>query len=366
MKLPWILYRYISINLIINFIVSVLIFTFILFTVSMARIADWLSSGASLWIICKMFLLLLPYLLSSCIPMAFLTSVLLIFGRMSNESEIVAMRASGISIYQISYPVILLGIIISCFSLPLNNQILAKTHYEFRKTIYSLGIQKPTSYLEAGDFIDTFDGYNIFIKDKKDNQLSGIVIYQKTDDDQTRTITAKDGVIDIDQENKVLTMTLNDGNISEPKDNKDNEFLSIKFGNYQLNIDASKILKDPSNVKKKHKNMTIQELNQKILKTKNSKTRSVYRTEIHKKLSISFACLVFAFIGIPLGIRTHRSEKSIGTILSLIITLVYYLLIILGKAFDQYPSIFPHLMMWIPTVFIGLIGIYLLRKVANA
>ena len=205
MKVPKILYKYISQGLVVNFLVSVIIFTFILFTVSMAKVAEWLVNGASLLVIIKLFLLLLPYLLSTCIPMAFLTSILLVFGRMSHDSEIIAMKASGISIYQIALPVISMGLILSCISIPLNNQVLAKTHYAFRKTVYSLGVQQPSAFLEPGTFIDTFSGYNIFIKEKKNNVLKNIVIYQTTEKGQTRTITAKSGTLLIDSSNKLST-----------------------------------------------------------------------------------------------------------------------------------------------------------------
>lgn len=365
MKFPKIIYRYISIHLLINFIAGASIFTAILFSINMARLTDWLSSGAPLSLIFKMFIYIFPYLLSSCIPIAFLTSIILVFGRLSHDNEITAMRASGISIYQIAAPVILSGLLLSLLLIPLNNEVLAKTHFLFRKTIYSLGLQNPTAYLESGSFVDIFPGYNIFIKKKDETHLYGVVIYQNMENNKTRTITAKSGEIYLDQETLELKMSLNDGNISEPKD-IENEFLSIKFGHYELAIDASNIIKDPSTISKKHKNMTIHELRQKITEFKAKKLNiAPFLTEIHKKLSISFSCLVFALIGIPLGIQAHRTEKTIGAGISLLVALAYYLMIIFGKAVDDQPQLYPHLLMWLPTLFIGTAGIILLRRIAR-
>ena len=374
-----ILHAYIFRGLLSNFIISTVIFLSVLIMGSMIKdAAEHLMQGVPLQDIGLLFLLLLPYFLSASIPMALLTSILLNFGRMSQDNEVIAIKSSGISIYQIAVPIWLFAIFLSLMTFKINNETIPYSHFAARKLMLEIGLKNPTAYLEPGNFVEIFPNHIIFIRDKKDALLKEVIIYQTVEEvnetthqtiKKIKTITAKEGMIQYLPDKHLISLQLKDGNIQEPTDENPTEFYNLQFGSYTVNLDTSQLGQDPTAIQKKHKDMTIPELKAKIaeMQTKNATLAMISPliTEIHKKIAISFSCIIFTLIGIPLGIRAHRSEKTVGIGLSLLLVFFYYLFIIFGKALDDKPEFYPHLMMWIPNTILGIAGFFLMKKSAR-
>ncbi len=178
-----ILRNYILKELFPPLILSLIIITFAFLIGSMVKLADFvINKGVELIYVGKLFLYLIPKLMLYTIPMGVLTATLLAFGRLSSDNEITAMRATGINLYRISMPAIMLGLLISVISLPLNDKIVPKAHYKARMLIKELGLRRPAAYLEAGTFIRGFRDYILFIYDIKHGKektiFNNIQIYQ--------------------------------------------------------------------------------------------------------------------------------------------------------------------------------------------
>jgi lipopolysaccharide export system permease protein len=183
---------------------------------------------------------------------------------------------------------------------------------------------------------------------------------------QVKTITAKEGKILYDPNASVILLELKEGTIQEPTGEYFKEFYNVQFGSYIVKLDVSKLFQTPKTLNKKHKDMTISEIKEKIQQFQAQGINATpLFTEIQRKIAISFSCLVFALIGIPLGIRAHRSEKTVGVGLGLLLFFLYYLFIILGKGLDEKPQFHPELLMWLPNVLLVAIGIYLLRRISK-
>ena len=346
------------------FLFSLAIFTFTLVVGNIIKLAELvINKGVDIRLVAKLFLYLMPFLLSYTIPMSMLTSVLLVFGRLSGDNEIVAMRSSGINICRLTFPLLVIGLLFSLFSVILNNEIIPGMHFKSRKIIKNIGVKTPAAYLEPGAFIKSFKGYIIFIHEIDKNKLKGVRIYQPQEDSSTRTIIAERGeFITLDNQNAVKLKLVN-GTSDEPNPENPMNFYKLNFKTYYLTLNIDESMASSSYTEKKAKEMNFQEIKDDIkrLGRYHVDTPSLI-TEFHRKISISFASIVFVIIGIPLGIFTRRGEKTIQFAIALAVIVVYYLLMAASIALSLKGIWSPGFWMYMPNIIIGAAGIILLRK----
>ena len=361
-----ILQNYILKELIGPFILSIVVFTFILLMGNLIKLAELvITKGVGVIYVIRLFIYLIPYLLSYTIPMASLTTTLLAFGRLSSDNEIVAIKANGISLYRIMVPVIVLGFILSFISVILNDRILPKTHFASRQIVKEIGMKKPTVYLEEGTFIKTFEPYIIFIYGINRNALSNIRIYETQEGKPTRIIIANRGEFITIPEKQLLKLKLMDGSSDEPNPKDPNSFYKLDFETYYLTLDLSKY-QTSKDIEKKPKDESINELHREIktLKPMGVDIKPLF-TEIHKKISLSFASIAFILIGLPLGLVSRRGEKSIGFGISLGLIILYYVLLAGGEAMALKGILSPGISVWLPNLLLGMLGIVLIYFVAE-
>ena len=355
-----ILRNYILKEILPPFFLSLIIITFAFLIGNMIKLADLvINKGVELVYIGKLFLYLIPKLMSYTIPIGVLIATLVGFGRLSSDNEITAMRASGINLYKISMPAILLGLIISVLSLPLNDKIVPVAHYKARMLIKELGLRRPAAYLEAGTFIRGFKDYILFIYGikygKEKTILDNIRIYQPQKDGPTRTVVAKKGELISLPDKNAIKLKLIDGTSEEPNPMDPRHFFKLNFKTYYitLTLDSSTMRESG----KKTKEMTFKELKNNACELKKAGIDPLpLIRRLHKRIASSFASFAFVLIGLPLAITTRRGEKSIGIGLALVLASVYWALIAIGQIFAT-KNIFPiWLAMWFGNIALIVIG----------
>jgi len=294
--------------------------------------------------------------------MSLLTSVLLVFGRLSGDNEIVAIRSSGINIYRLSFPLIIIGLLFSLLSIVLNNNIIPRMHFESRKIIKNIGIKTPAAYFEPGTFIKSFKGYIIFIHEIDKNKLKGVRIYQPQNEHSTRTIIAEKGEF-ITIDNNAVKLKLVNGTSDEPNPKNPVNFYKLNFKTYYITLNVDESIAPSGYTDKKPKEMNFREIKNEIqrLGKYHVDTPSLI-TEFHRKISISFASIVFIIIGIPLGIFTKHGEKTIQFAIALGIIVAFYILMAASIALSLKGVLSPGVWMYLPNIIIGITGIILLRK----
>lgn len=362
-----ILRNYILRELMWPFILSLVIFNFVLIMGNFIKLAELMvNKGVSIIYIGKLFLFLIPSLLSLTIPMAVLTATLLAFGRLASDNEITTMRATGINFYSVAIPMLIVGTILSLFLVFLNNSILPQTIYASRRLIKEIGVKNPTAYLEEGTFIKAFKNYVIYIHRIDKNEISGIRIYEPQTDRPTRTIVAERGkFFPVKGANKIR-LELYNGTTDEPDLNDPNTFYKLNFNVYRVNLDLDEAF-GRAKIDKKPKDMTIKELRSEIDKFKKENIDSTpLVTEIYRKFARSFSAFVFILIGLPLAVITKRGEKSIGFGLSVIVIITYYLLLLSGESLSLKGIINPAIGTWAPNIILGIIGLFLLHRAVEA
>lgn len=346
------------------FFLSLLVLTGVMLLGNLIRLADLvINRGVSIFLVMKLFVYLIPFLLSYTLPIACLSAVLLTFSRLSSDNEILALRSSGINLIKIATPLIIMSLILSLFCVILNDRIIPYTHFASRKVVTDIGSKNPGAVLEAGIFITAFQNNILFIYKIDGNKMGNVRIYQPQGKGKpTRTIVAKKGeFISYPKEGKIK-LKLIDGTSDEPDLKNPNNFFKLNFKTYFQTLD---LLKNKE-LDKKSKDMTIRELSEKI---NNYKTLSIetapFLTEIHKKISSAFACLIFVLFGLPLAIVTHRREKSLNFLMIFLVVTSYYLLTIGFEALSIQNILSAGGAMWATNVIMGGIGLILIFRLCE-
>lgn len=350
-----ILRDYILREIIESFLMALGVFTFVMLIGNFIKIVDLIvNKGVNIIFVGRLFIYLIPYLLSFTIPMALLTSTLLVFGRLSSDNEITAMRASGVSLYKIYYPVILFAMILSFALVPLNDKLLPQSHFATRRVLKDIGMQRPTAYIEAGTFIKDFEGYIIFIYEIDGNEFRNIRVYQPQPNEPTRTIVASKGEFIPIPEADTIRLKLENGTYDFPNPDEPGNFYKMNFKEYDLYLSLKTLSK--SQIDKKPKDMSFDELRAEIERRKTDEDPTPVATELHRKIALSFSTLAFVLVALPLAIKTKRGEKSVGFGISLVIIMLYWIMLAGGEALALKHIIPPLFSMWMPNVILFIAG----------
>lgn len=316
-----------------SFLLSIVVFTFVLLVGNIIQLANLLiNKGVDVFSVLKLFFFLIPWLLSFTLPVAALTAVILTFGRLSSDGELTAIKASGVSFFRVSLPILVLGVVFSVIAFFANDQLSPNASFASRRVIKEIGVRNPIAYLEEGTFIRGFENYVIFIYEIRGNILKNIRVYQPQEGKPTRTIIAEYGELTTDTAKNMIELKLFNGTSEEPSPTEPDSFYKLNFKTYYMTLDLSKVFKKEK-IQKKTREMTVKELEAEIaISSRQGIDTTALFVEIYKKINMSVASFVLVLIGIPLGIKSHRSEKSIGFGMSLIIFAIYWGLFLGGVA----------------------------------
>ncbi len=333
----------------------------------LVQMADLIfNKDVDIILILKLLFYSFPYLLTFIIPISVLVATLLSFGKLSLDNEIMAIRASGISIVRLVSPLIVSVLILCLSSFLLSDQIASASLHAYRQLLTQIGIESPQAALEEGVFIKKFKNFVIFIYEIDKNKLKGIRIYQPQEGKPTRTIIAQKGELISVPEMNMIKLKLIHGVSDEPDPKDPAKLFKLNFKTYDLPLNISNI-KQPQEISKKPKDMMIRELRDEIDRLGKEGIKATYplSAEIHNKIAIAFSSLAFLLIGIPLGITTRRSEKSISFGISLGLMTLYWLLLIGGKTLAQKGMAPPFLALQFSNFLVGGLGVLLFYRLAK-
>ena len=327
------------------------------------RIAQYITEyGASFGSVVKMFIFSLPAIAIYTFPMSMLLAALLTFGRLSSSSEITAMKSCGVSFYRIAAPVIVLGVVVSIFSILFTEHVVPRANNAYENVI---------AYEIQGNAAPKSQDH-IVIKEIKDGEMQRLM-YARRYDAATETLEGVTLQSFEQGETKYVQdaayakwegtqWTMYRGAIYEVSGGKSEHTMRFDKQVLPINAGPGRIVRE----QKKPEELTMKELRQQIelMRTQFVDTKKL-ETELYQRITIPMASLVFAIIGVPLGIQPTRSSSSRGIGLSLLIFFCYYVLMTLAGALGQSGALNPAYAVWLPNVAGLLIGAYLMREAAH-
>ncbi len=350
------------------FLFGIGVFTFVLLTARMLKLVELVvNRSVPILAIAKLFAYILPTFLEVTVPMALLLSVLLSFGRLSADSEIVALKTSGLSLYQMVVPVIafslavtFLALLLAVYARPWGNSNLKASLYEIAKTRASAGLKERV-------FNDDFAGLVIYVEhiEPPGDKLGGILIADGRDPNQRNTVLAKTGFLVGNEAAHSVTLRLLDGSIHTflPGEKR---YHKTDFTTYDVSLNLAVALARFSQREKDAQEMTLAELRQAIAE-RYAADRPAYTelVELHRKFSLPFACLVFGLIGVPLGVQPVRAVRARSFSVSLAVIFAYYLMLTAGEAMAEKGHVPAAIALWVPNLVFGALGLILFVATAR-
>lgn len=319
----------------------------------------------------KLLLNILPFSLAITIPWGFLTAILLIFGRLSADNELISLRIAGLSMPRICLSVGMLAVVFTglCGWIKLQVEPDARARIEqmLPDMLYNLAAKNPIALFTDRQVMDEIPGYLIFAHREPDSltQFEMIVLDQFSKPEMF--VTAERVKVSLDPDAAEPTMLMVFQNAYFEIKTGEGDFVDTQpyaAEKSVMPISLSSLRKTQDKVKPETLRVG------QILKALEDDTlsrgdRSSMVTEISMRFSFAMACLTLGLIGIPFAITAQRRETSVGFAMSLLIGIVYFLLMTIVEMVREKDKIHPEILAWLPNLLFILIGVMLFRRLAR-
>ena len=368
MKINSIINRYLLKEMMLPFVINLVFFTFVFLMTKILDITNLIVNyKMSLVSVLLLLFYSLPFFLSFVIPMSVMMAVLLTFIRLSNDKEIVALKAGGVSVYGLIPAVLVfcaMGMVLSClitiYGIPWGTVSMKELTYQIAASHVDAGLKERT-------FNDSFKDVILYINkiDLKNKILRDVFIEDKRSQDIISTVMAPKGRMFAEPDKLIFHLKLYQGTINQVNlENKSAQ--SINFDSYDVNLDLKQSLMVSKGGPKDEEEMSFGELRE-YLKAYPQKNEQYYMVlmELHKKFSIPFACFALGILAVPLGIQTESTKQSTGLGLGMVFLLIYYIMLSAGFVFGEAGVYPPIIGMWVPNIALGGLGLFFLVRSAN-
>lgn len=362
-----ILNRYLFLEILVPFFFGLAVFTFVLLIARILKLVELVvNRGVPLLDILKTFALILPAFLEVTVPMALLLAILLGFGRLASDSEVVALKTSGVSLYQMTAPVLVFTILASVAAFAIAIWVRPWANGALRDQLFEVVKSRVSAGFKEKIFNTDFPGLVLYIEEIEPggNTLKGLLISDARSPQNRNTVIAKIGLLVPNEDAKTVTLRLLDGTIYGVGDSE-GSFQKTDFTLYDVSL-ALTNLGEMRPREKDPKEMTLAELRQRIAERRSQRQFAhEEEIELYRKFSIPFACVVFMLVGVPLSIPPSRAVRSRGFSMSLGLIFLYYIPLTVGQTLAEKGYLPAVLGLWLPNLaFLGL-GIFLFVTAAR-
>ena len=346
------------------FLLGIVIFVSILLMFQALRLTEFvlvhgIKITTLLDIIGYMSISFLPILL----PMSLLFAILMTYNRLSTESEIIAMKSTGISGWFLLSPAVFLSALVFVFSAQTAFFMAPWGNRQFELLITQLGNTKAAASIKEGAFSEGFFDMVVYANkvDSKTGKMQNLFIYDEKESSPITIIAPRGEIIpDIVNPGHSILLRLFNGEIHRSGKNH----TIINFESYDVSLN------DPIRSEERKKSppsLSLSELNERIAdKTLSDGERKNFNIEYHKRSALSFACFVFALIGVAFGIQNdRRGAKSSGFVLSVGFIILYWILYLGFEAMARNGRLPVVLATWSSNIIFMIFAFLNLRKKLN-
>lgn len=362
---PLLLYSYIANELLAPFFASFLILYGVFFLVRLIPLLEVvlaLRIGPADFI--RLFSYIFPRMLLYIIPMASMAGVIVGFTRLTNDREILALKACGVSLKQMLPPVILIAAAIATLTGFFSIRLIPAGALGFKQLMFQLAKEKIDKGLQAKEFTEALGDIVVYVEEIDDQQRwHGVYVSDMRGRTQPLITVAKTGHMEAEMERMMVTIILNDGALHN-NEGLDNQL--IRFERYQLQIS----LRQPTQVGKEDvTSQTRGAMSQdQLLKAAaklapDSKAARIYLSEYHHRLVLPVGCFILSLLGLPLGLQAGPGRQAVGIPLGLGFFVLYYITFTTTRVMSEEGIVPLVLGMWLPNILFLLLTVLIFRRV---
>lgn len=363
-KTPRLLYSYLATEMLAPFFASFVIMNCVFFLVKLIPFLNFvleLNIGVADFI--RLFSYLFPSIFLYSIPMAAMMGVTIGFARLSSDSEILALKASGISMYQILPPVIIVAALIAMLTSYFSIKLIPLSEISMKQLTYQLLKEKISEGIKEHVFTEALGDVVVYIDkiDKDTGEWQDVWVSDMRGVENPVITMASTGTMRSDISNMMVSIILRNGSLHRPS----NESAQIvQFEQYQINIPLQPPTGKATSLKRTA--LTMQELLEEARELpENTAEKRKVLIEFHKRLVLPAGCLIISLIGLPLGLQARPGKKAIGIQAGLAIFVLYYIFFTFGKTMAEEGLLPVAPAMWLSNGLFFCLTIFWIIRVSN-
>lgn len=311
-----------------------------------------------------LFFYMIPMFMLIVVPFSCMLTVFLSFLRMSTDRELVALRAGGVSLYQLLPAPLIFCTLCAVMTLFVSLHGISWGMDNFRATIVDIANNRARIVVQPGVFNQDIFGLTLFARqvDPDTQQMRSVIFEDRTQDKKNRlTILAETGTIKAEPSTGSLLFTLQNGHIYRADGE---QFGILGFDEYEIRLDLSKVFSSAEIGEIRPKEMSWEQL-QKVHREHDAPSHRFQlkvAVERQKRWALPVSCIVLGLFAMPLACMFEGVRRQMGVVLSLVTFLIYYSVLSLGISIGESGKAAPALGLWVPNALfavIGILGLYL-------
>lgn len=354
--------RYIIREILLPFAIALVVLSFVLIIPFIIDQAEQLIQKAVPWpTILRLMGTLVPATLGLTIPMALLVAVLMAFGRLSGDREIVVLMACGVSPYRLLRPVLLLAVAAAAATMWVLVDAIPDANQTFREITSRVVADRAEGQVRARVFFEDFPNTVLYVREvPATGGWKDVLAADTRNPAQPIIYVARRGRMVVDRDARTIQMVLEEGAQHTTRANEPSVYEIVRFDQMVISLDPESVF-PRTGPARGEREMTIAELRARVAELEaRGQPHHNEVIEIHKKFSIPVACLVFAVLAVALGVSNRRDGKLASFVLGLIVIFAYYVIMFMAHAMAKGALIPAWSAMWLPNVILGGLGVALL------
>jgi LPS export ABC transporter permease LptF/LPS export ABC transporter permease LptG len=354
--------RYIIREIVLPFVIALVVLTFLLIIPFLIEQAELLIAKGVAWpIVARLMLTLVPATLGLTIPMALLIAILMAFGRLSADREVVVMMACGLSPLRLLRPVLLISTLAAAATLWVMIEAIPDANQTYREITLKVVADRAEGQVRPREFFSDFPDTVLYVRQVPQTGGWQDVFAADTKNAlQPVLYLARRGRMIVDRDKQTIEMVLEDGARHTTNAKDPTVYEMVRFVQLIVSLDPQSVF-PRTGPARGEREMTIAELEARIadLKSQNLPFHNPVM-EIQKKFSLPAACLVFALVGVGLGISNRKDGKLASFVLGIGVIFTYYVIMYTAQAMTKGAIIPAWLAMWLPNIVLGAAGLLLI------